>query len=54
MQARARYTAQNGWVDFDPTNNVLPDLGHITLAWGRATATYRRCAASSSAAASTN
>jgi transglutaminase-like putative cysteine protease len=24
-----------GWVDFDPTNNVLPDLGHITLAWGR-------------------
>ncbi len=26
---------QNGWVDFDPTNNVLPDLSHITLAWGR-------------------
>lgn len=24
-----------GWVDFDPTNNLLPDLGHITLAWGR-------------------
>ena len=26
---------KNGWIDFDPTNNVLPDLGHITLAWGR-------------------
>ncbi len=26
---------QHGWVDFDPTNNVLPDLGHITLGWGR-------------------
>ena len=24
-----------GWVDFDPTNNVLPAHGHITLAWGR-------------------
>ena len=24
-----------GWVDFDPTNNVLPSHGHITLAWGR-------------------
>ncbi|MDB6445153.1 MAG: transglutaminase family protein [Mesorhizobium sp.] len=24
-----------GWVDFDPTNNVLPALEHITLAWGR-------------------
>ena len=23
------------WVDFDPTNNLLPDIGHITLAWGR-------------------
>ena len=26
---------QHGWVDFDPTNNVLPDMSHITLAWGR-------------------
>jgi transglutaminase-like putative cysteine protease len=25
----------DGWVDFDPTNNLLPDLEHITLAWGR-------------------
>ena len=24
-----------GWVDFDPTNNLVPDQGHITLAWGR-------------------
>lgn len=24
-----------GWVDFDPTNNVQPALEHITLAWGR-------------------
>lgn len=23
------------WVDFDPTNAVLPGTGHITLAWGR-------------------
>jgi|SRR5579883_879629 len=26
---------RHGWVDFDPTNNVQPDLGHITLAHGR-------------------
>jgi len=24
-----------GWVDLDPTNNVLPSEEHITLAWGR-------------------
>jgi len=24
-----------GWVDFDPTNDLLPDVEHITLAWGR-------------------
>jgi transglutaminase-like putative cysteine protease len=29
------YCPRLGWVDFDPTNNVLPDLEHITLAWGR-------------------
>ncbi len=23
------------WVDFDPTNNLVPDTQHITLAWGR-------------------
>lgn len=24
-----------GWVDFDPTNDVIPSTKHITLAWGR-------------------
>ncbi|MBF0628400.1 MAG: transglutaminase family protein [Magnetococcales bacterium] len=24
-----------GWVEFDPTNNVIPADRHITLAWGR-------------------
>src|SRR5262249_14273669 len=24
-----------GWVDFDPTNNLLPSDQHLTLAWGR-------------------
>jgi len=24
-----------GWVDFDPTNNVIPTTRHITVAWGR-------------------
>ena len=24
-----------GWVDMDPTNNVFPSNGHVTLAWGR-------------------
>ena len=24
-----------GWVDFDPTNNIRPALEHVTLAWGR-------------------
>lgn len=24
-----------GWVDFDPTNNVLPTDQHITIGWGR-------------------
>jgi transglutaminase-like putative cysteine protease len=24
-----------GWVDFDPTNNVIPDHEHITVGWGR-------------------
>jgi transglutaminase-like putative cysteine protease len=25
----------NGWVDFDPTNDVRPAFDHVTLAWGR-------------------
>ena len=24
-----------GWIDFDPTNGILPDDEHITLAYGR-------------------
>ena len=24
-----------GWLDMDPTNNVAPTDGHVTLAWGR-------------------
>ena len=24
-----------GWLDFDPTNDVMPSEGHVTLAWGR-------------------
>jgi transglutaminase-like putative cysteine protease len=24
-----------GWIDLDPTNNVIPSNGHVTLAWGR-------------------
>ncbi|BBK40652.1 hypothetical protein STVA_06720 [Allostella vacuolata] len=24
-----------GWVDLDPTNDVLPGVGHVTLGWGR-------------------
>jgi transglutaminase-like putative cysteine protease len=26
---------RHGWVDLDPTNNLVPDLRHITVAWGR-------------------
>lgn len=25
----------SGWVDFDPTNNLMPSLEHITIGWGR-------------------
>jgi transglutaminase-like putative cysteine protease len=24
-----------GWLDMDPTNNIVPSNGHVTLAWGR-------------------
>ena len=27
--------SEYGWVDFDPTNNLLPDTEHITLSFGR-------------------
>ena len=29
------YCPGMGWIDVDPTNNVLPSLQHITVAWGR-------------------
>jgi transglutaminase-like putative cysteine protease len=29
------YVPGFGWLDFDPTNNVFPSLGHVTVAWGR-------------------
>ena len=25
----------NGWIDLDPTNNLMPSLEHITIGWGR-------------------
>jgi transglutaminase-like putative cysteine protease len=31
----AVYGAGVGWIDVDPTNNVLPSNSHVTLAWGR-------------------
>ena len=29
------YCPGEGWIDLDPTNNVVPSSGHVTLAWGR-------------------
>jgi transglutaminase-like putative cysteine protease len=29
------YCPESGWLDMDPTNNVVPSGGHVTLAWGR-------------------
>ncbi len=29
------YCQGEGWIDMDPTNNVAPSDGHVTLAWGR-------------------
>jgi transglutaminase-like putative cysteine protease len=29
------YCPGTGWLDVDPTNNVVPSDGHVTLAWGR-------------------
>jgi transglutaminase-like putative cysteine protease len=31
----AAYCPGSGWLDVDPTNNVVPSDGHVTLAWGR-------------------
>lgn len=29
------YIPDSGWVDFDPTNNLMPADQHITIGWGR-------------------
>ena len=29
------YCPELGWVDFDPTNNLMPSNQHIVVAWGR-------------------
>jgi transglutaminase-like putative cysteine protease len=29
------YAPECGWVDFDPTNKIMPSDGHISLAWAR-------------------
>jgi transglutaminase-like putative cysteine protease len=29
------YCPGMGWIDVDPTNNVVPSYNHVTLAWGR-------------------
>ena len=29
------YCPGSGWIDVDPTNNLLPSNRHITVAWGR-------------------
>ncbi|MBI4621775.1 MAG: transglutaminase family protein [Verrucomicrobia bacterium] len=31
----AFYCPGIGWIDVDPTNNCLPSMRHITVAWGR-------------------
>jgi transglutaminase-like putative cysteine protease len=31
----AVYCPGTGWIDVDPTNNLLPSTTHVTLAWGR-------------------
>jgi transglutaminase-like putative cysteine protease len=29
------YCGPLGWIDFDPTNDLLPNTDHVTVAWGR-------------------
>ena len=29
------WVPQQGWIDFDPTNDHLPTHRHVTVAWGR-------------------
>ena len=29
------FIPHSGWIDFDPTNNIIPAEQHITTGWGR-------------------
>src|SRR3954471_1432201 len=29
------YSDETGWIDVDPTNNVVPSYNHVILGWGR-------------------
>src|SRR6185503_3394466 len=29
------WAGRDGWIDFDPTNNMIPNVEHITVGWGR-------------------
>jgi len=29
------FVSGSGWIDLDPTNNLIPSLEHITIGWGR-------------------
>ena len=31
----ALFAPESGWIDLDPTNNVIPVFEHITVGWGR-------------------
>lgn len=31
----ALFVPDSGWIELDPTNNVLPSWDHVTLGWGR-------------------
>ena len=31
----AVYCPEAGWIPVDPTNNLLPSVAHVTVAWGR-------------------
>ncbi|HEX4000399.1 MAG TPA: transglutaminase family protein [Pirellulales bacterium] len=29
------FSPEHGWIDVDPTNDLIPSLKHVSLAWGR-------------------
>lgn len=29
------WAGESGWLDFDPTNNQMPPMNHVTVGWGR-------------------